>query len=155
MAWGFSRTGFGVCGNFKFEFHALTDAKATRSLVYATYVPKIHFSTSVNTTDNADTFNAQSLSWTGTTDAATANELTDSSEVFDPVLTGLQAVNNTDGKWMALEYKDADELYTMYPNKSARATQIGTAKAYTIKTERVVQVTAVSANDDGTLILIG
>ena len=61
MAWGKSITKFGVCGNFKFECHTLTDVKATRSLVRPRIMSQIHFVASTNESDNADILNAKTL----------------------------------------------------------------------------------------------
>lgn len=154
MAWGATKKLFGVCGNFKYEIYSLTDVKATRSLVKPA-MNKVYQVASTNTSDNADIFNSKTLAWTGTTDAATASILTDSSEVFDPALMGFQFSNTTDNAWGSIEYKDDDELYTMKPDKSARATIIGNAKAYTIYDERIVQLVAQDAGDDGTMIIFG
>ncbi len=155
MAWGTTKKLFGTCGNFKFEIYSLTDVKATRSLIKPG-VQAIKFVASTNTSDGADIFNAKTLAWTGTADGNTPNELVDSSETFDSALTGYQVSNTTDNAWARVEYKDADELYVMTPDGSARADLFPDGnEAYTFYNERVLQLVAQTAGDDGTLIIIG
>lgn len=154
MVWGNNKTFFGTCGNFKFEIYTLTDIKSTRSLILPG-LTKVDFIASINLTDNADILNGRTLAWSGTTDGAAANELTDASETFEEGLTGTQFSNTTDTAWGKAEFKDADELWTMKPDGSVRSTIIGTGKAYTFYSERIIQVVAQDANDNGTMIIFG
>jgi hypothetical protein len=173
MAWGQTLKTFGVCGNFRFAVHTLTDIKATRSLIRPMNMVRTFFVASTNETDNADILNAQTLSWTGTCDTNVANEIKDTSEVFDPELSGCQASNTADTVGVAnptlmarVDYNDADELYCSsgYAVDQTGGADFGQKafdlcpdgnETYTIYSERVIQVTAVSANDDGTILVLG
>lgn len=157
MAWSKTRGIFGVCGNFRFEIAKLTDIKATRSLYRPRTMNKVYFVASTNLTDNADVLAAQTLAWTGTADTNTANELQDTSEVYDPEIDGTQAHNTADNRTSFVTYKDADELYCHKGGMDDAAYDLcpDGNETYTIYDERIVQVIAVSANDDGTLMIIG
>lgn len=162
MAWGDTKIAFGTCGNFKFEFHDLTDVKATRSLIRPTTVHnKVHFVASTNETDGADVFGAQTLAWTGTCDSDTANEIVDSSETFDTMLNNTVAYNVETGdanlgKGAHIVYKDADELYCFaLGDKTAYDLCPTGDEDYRIDDQKIVQVVAGTANDDGTLLIMG
>ena len=168
MAWSITRKAFGTCGNFKFVFYRLTDVKTTRSVIEPKGLSFVKFVATTNETDNADVFAGKTLAWTGTADTDVANEIKDSSEVFDPALQGSYAANTADTVGVAnptliarVDYKDADELYC---SSGYNVGGIGTApfdlcpdgdETYTIYDEHKIQVIAVTANDDGTLIAIG
>lgn len=158
MAWSISRGIHGVCGNFKFEIFNLTDIKSTRSLIKPR-MGQVHFVSSTNTTDNADVLGAGTLSWSGTADSNTVNKLVDASETFDPLINGAEAYNTTDNLISLVTYdKDAttalfchkggmdDATYDLAPDGN---------EVFLISSERIVQVTAVSADDDGTVLIIG
>ena len=158
MAWSISRGVHGVCGNFKFEIFSLTDIKATRSLVKPR-MGQVHFVSSTNLTDNADILAGRTLSWTGTADTNTTNKLVDASEVFDPNINGAEAYNTTDNRIAQVTY-DKDTASALFCHKggmddAAYDLAPDGNEAYLISSERIVQVTAVSANDDGTLMVIG
>ncbi len=159
MAWGTSRSCFGTCGNFKYEFHDLTDVKATRSVMKPNYCRFPAFISSVNTTDGTDLFKAQFLNWTGTTDSTTAGELVDASEVFDGFMNGAIAENTTDKVQGIIQRKDDDELYTWAVRGNdgsvADTDAFPTGKAYIIRHDRMIQTIAQDANDDGYLIVLG
>lgn len=162
MAWSFTKKTFGVCGNFRFAFYNLTDIKATRSVVKPEGFNSVKFLVSTNTTDNADVLAGKTLAWTGTADTDVANELKDTSQVFDSRINGLQVANTADTvgetnpSLMAdVVLKDADELYTFKHEGSAYDCFPDGNETYTIYNERVVQFIAVSANDDGTVLLMG
>ena len=166
MAWSHTKGKFGVCGNFRFAFINLTDIKATRSIVKPEGFNSIKFVASTNTSDNADVLLAKKVSWTGTADSNTANELVDSSETFDPRLSGLQVSNTADTASSSVtlmsyvDYKDADELYCSTGASDVMGTEVYDAfpdgnETYTIYNERAIQCMAVTAGDEGTLLLIG
>lgn len=159
MAWGTSRTTFGTCGNFKFEIITLTDVKATRSLVKPTTMSQVHASYSTNVTDNKDVLAAQTLNWTGTADTDTENKIDDASETFDPAINGAQAHNTADNRTSFVTYDGvntdqlfchkggtADAVYDLCPDGN---------ETYQINSERMVQLVAGNANDDGTLLVLG
>ena len=157
MAWSKALKTFGVCGNFRFAVHTLTDIKATKSLIKPMNMDRVYFVASTNETDNADVLLAQTLAWTGTADTNTLNELQDTSEVYDPDIDGAQAFNNTDGRTSFVTYKDADELYCHKGGMDDAVYDLAPDgnEAYVIYSERIIQVTAVSANDDGTILVLG
>ena len=149
----------GVCGNFRFKIYTVTDAATTNSVV-KTDMRQVFFVSSTNTTDNADNFKAQILNWTGSADTDTANELQDTSETYVNQLTNLivyatSGANNGDGS--IIEFKDADELNLNTLNAPATAQDLFPAgtETYRINDERHIMLTPVTANDDGTLILLG
>jgi len=163
MAWGVSRKVFGTCGNFKFVFYDLTDVKATRSLIKP-MLNKVSFVASTNTSDNADVFNAKTLNWTGTQDSIVANQLNDAGEVFDTALNGLTVYNNmgsdaSEGIGAMAVYSDANTLLTfaLDGNKGggAATTLFNASETYIIDNERIVEVVAQDAGDDGTLFVMG
>jgi hypothetical protein len=161
--------------------YTLTDIKATRSVVYPAGLSSVKFVASVNTSDKADVLAGQTLAWTGTADTNVANEIKDTSEVFDPALNGSFAANTADGAGASftvtgkVDYKDADELYVKsgYNNVAATTGNTGEGddarilgdlpydlcpdgnETYTIYDEHKIQVIAVTANDDGTLFVMG
>ena len=175
MAWTIGRKAFGTCGNFKFEIFNLTDVKATRSLIKPR-MGRVDFVSSTNTTDNADVLAGQTLSWSGTADGNTANKLVDSSEAFDPAIDGAQAHNTADNLTSFVTY-DKDNTDALFCHKGGSDDSIalndgdGTSTAqtgdaafdlapdgnetFTIDSQRIVQVTAASANDEGTVIIFG
>jgi len=160
MAWGYTRHKFGVCGNFKFEFISLTDVKATRSLIKPTLPTKCAFVATTNLTDNADILAGKTLAWDGTADSNTPNELIDSSEVFDARLYDV-FVANTDATAFTtarvqLKSGETTKLNLYKPDRSAVYDAFPSGnETYTIYDERVIQVIAASANDDGTLLVMG
>ena len=158
MAWTATKKMFGVCGNFKWEILNLTDVKATRSVVKPGFTT-VYQAYSTNTSDNKDVLNAQTLAWTGTCDTNTPNELDDSSETFDPALYDLFAQDTTAASAVArvaINASDATRLLCYKPNRSAvyDAFPLG-SETYTIYSERAVQLAAVTAGDEGTLLIIG
>jgi hypothetical protein len=161
MAWSYTKKVFGVCGNFRYAFYNLTDIKATRSLIRPDGITRVRFSCSTNTTDGTDVLLGQTLTWTGQTDGTTANTLEDSTQVFDPRINFCLASNTSDNTTCMVNYKDADQLYcwTKIGNSSkglgVAVDAFDTTKNYTIYNERIVQVVAGTANDDGTLLVIG
>lgn len=163
MAWSKAIPKFGVCGNFKFEIWSLTDIKATRSLIKPITMSQVHFTVSTNVTDGTDVLAAQTLAWTGTADGNTDNELIDSSEVFDPEIDGCQAHNTADNRTSYVTYKEATKLYChkggwrAYPFTGDAVYDLcpDGNETFTIYSERVVQVIAGTADDDGTLLIIG
>lgn len=174
MAWGYQHIKWGVCGNFKFEIVTLTDIKTTRSLIKPRTMSQVNFVASTNETDNADVLLAKTLAWNGTCDSKVANQIVSSAQVFDPLLTGTYAANITDTVHPTnnptligyVSYKDADELYISsgYAVSQASGADFGKKpfdlcpdgnEDYTIYSERIIEVLAVSANDDGTLLIIG
>lgn len=157
MAWSRALKTFGVCGNFRFEIANLTDIKATRSLYKPRTMNRVYFVASTNLTDATDVLAAQTLAWTGTADTNTLNELQDTSEVYDSEINGVQADNTADNLTSFVTYKDADELYC---HKGGMADAVYDLcpdgnETYIIYSERVVQVIAGTADDDGTILIIG
>jgi len=157
MAWGTTKKIFGVCGNFKFEFVNLTNVKATQSLIKPVRMNRIHFVSTTNLTDNTDHLAGQTLNWSGTADTNVTNEIKDTSETFDPEIDGAQAHNTTDNRTAFVTYKDADELYC---HKGGLADAVYDLcpdgnEVYSITSERIVEVTAQTADDSGTLLIIG
>lgn len=155
MAWSWSKGQFGVCGNFRFLFVDLTDVKSTRSIPLTEGFNSVKFTSSTNTTDNTDVLLIKKVSWTGTADGDTANELVDSSETFDPAVSGLQCDNTTDTTNCVVDYKDADELYCKAYNGAAADTFPDGTDTFTIYNERRIEIIAGTANDDGTILMIG
>ena len=158
MAWGTTRKMFGVCGNFKYEMVTLTDVKATRSIIRPTVPSRVMFVATTNETDKADVFNGKTLAWTGSADTNTVNELDDSGETFDPALYELMVENttDTDNARVIINSSDATRLLCYKPDKTAVKDAFPDGnEAYTIYNERAIQVTAASANDDGTLLILG
>ena len=160
MAWSYNKGVFGVCGNFRYAFYDLTDVKATRSLIIPDGVGAVKFCASTNETDGTDVLLAQTLKWTGTCDSNTANELVDASETFDSRLNGLPAINTQAGALKGVTgeiiYKDADELYIFnWSTGAAYDLFPAGSETYAIYDERTIQVTAGTANDDGSLFVMG
>lgn len=167
MAWTKSLKTFGVCGNFRFEIISLTDTKSTRSLVNPRTMDRIYYVGSTNTSDNADVLNAQTLGWTGTADSNTVNKLVDGSETFDPEINGAQANNTTDNRTSFVTYDKEDTTSLFCHKKTTHSTDPTSGQdavydlapdgneAFTIYSERILQVTAVTAGDEGTLLIIG
>ena len=166
MTWSYTKDIFGVCGNFRFAFVSLTDIKATRSIVRPEGFNSIKFTASTNTTDSADVLLTKKVSWTGTADGDTENELVDSGEVFDPRLSGLQAANTADTASSSVtlqsyvDYKDADELYCSTGASNDLGTEVYDAfpdgnETFTIYSERAVETLAATANDEGTILIMG
>jgi len=182
MAWtdgnGQNLLTFGVCGNFRFEIYSLTDVKATRSLVKP-MMDRVRMVASTNETDNTDVLNAKSLNWTGTQDSAVASQINDAGEVYDKVLTG-EIVYNVEtgdgslGDGCVVGYSDANTMLTDDPaffgqrfrsdnttNDSGETmpteaqTLCNATEDYSIVSERVIQVVAADANDDGSMLVIG
>ena len=163
MARSYTRQTFGVCGNFRLEIWDLTDVKATRSIVKP-MMDRIRVASSTNTSDNADVFNAKTLSWTGTAAVDQENHLEDTGEVFEAGIDG-QIVYNTetgDAKQglsarVNFDSTDTDDLSLVDLTSSASNSDLfpDGNEDYAMKSERVVQVLAATAGDDGTLLLIG
>ena len=154
MAYSYSRVFHGVCGNIRFKMFSVTDSATTNSVLKTEMVNRIILAT--NTSDNADHFRARSLSWTGTADTDVTNELKDTTQTFVAQLTGSMVDNVTDGAFAKIGYKDADELYTYKPNGSAALDLFNTGnEEYAIKDERKLMITPVTADDDGTIIVMG
>lgn len=165
MTWGTTLKTFGVCGNFRFAIHDLTDIKATRSLLKPMNMDRVYYVSSTNTTDNADVLAGQTLAWTGTADNNVLNEIKDTSEVFDAEIDGAQAHNTADNLTSFVTYKDADELYchkkTIYSTDPSSGQDAvydlcpDGNETYTIYSERIVQFIAATADDDGTVLVMG
>ena len=161
MAWGYTRKIFGVCGNFRFSFIDLTDVKATRSLIRPAGLNSVKFISTVNTTDTADVFAGVTLAWTGTCDSDVENEVADAGEVFDTRMNGCMISNTTDTVGVAndslvanIKRHDNTSLYTFHAGAAFDLCPDGD-ETYTVYDERVVQVVAGTANDDGSLLVIG
>lgn len=120
---------------------------------------QVHFVSSTNTTDNADVFAGQTLNWSGTADSNVANKIADSSETFDPQINGAQAFNTTDGLTSFVTYdgSNTDQLFCHKGGSADAAFDLcpDGNEAYHIRSERIAQVLAASANDDGTLLILG
>ncbi len=160
MVYSSERKFFGVCGNFRFKIYNITDAQNTNSTV-KTDMRKIDFISSTNTSDNADNFKAQTLSWTGTCDANTVNELEDSSETFTPELTEVHVFATSganSGGLAVMESQSGDTDNQLLTNPGSRAVfdlfPAGN-ETYAIKDERLIILDPVTNNDDGTLMVIG
>ena len=160
MAWSTSILQRGVCGNFRFKIYDLTDAQNTNSVV-KTDMDRIDFISSTNTTDNADNLKAQTLSWTGTCDADTANQLEDSSETFVNELNGIQVfatsgANDGDSAFVEFQSGDTDNLLLTDPSDGSDEDLFpaGT-ETYSITHEGYVLVDPVTNADEGTLFIIG
>ncbi len=158
MVWGKTRGVFGTCGNFKFEIYTLTDVKATRSLVKP-MMNNVYMAASTNVTDNTDVFAAQPLNWTGQVDGNTTDKLDDGSEVFDPDINGAQATNITDGRTSFVTY-DKDTASQLFCHKGGMADAVYDLcpdgnENYVIRNQRIIQLVAGNASDDGTLLVLG
>ena len=158
MAWTKTRQAFGVCGNFRFKFYDLTDVKATKSLINPC-MQAVYFVNTTNTTDAADTLIGGTLNWAGTADTNTTNKLVNTSETFDPEITDAQAFNTTDNLTSYVSY-DKDATTALFCHKGGTADAVYDLapdgnEVYEILSDKIVQVTAVSANDDGTILIIG
>ncbi len=160
MAYSATRKVFGVCGNFRFKFYNIIDAQNTNSVV-KTDMHRVEFVSSTNTSDNADNFKAQTLSWTGTVDANTVNELEDSSETFVAELTDLHVfatsgANDGSPAIVVFQVGDTDNLLLFAPSDKT-ATDLFPAgnETYAFKDQRHIILDPVTNDDDGTLLVIG
>ena len=162
MAFSFERTKFGVCCNFRFKIFSVTDAQSTTSIVNP--VMNVSFVASTNTSDNADVMGAKPLRWSSTADTDVLNEIKDTAVTFKAGLTGCAAYNTTDNLTGNVEFKDADECYAFKTGQQIETSAGSTTtydvcpdgnEAYLIMSDRRIQVTPVTANDDGTLLVIG
>jgi hypothetical protein len=162
MAYSFTRSFFGVCGNFRFKIYSVTDAASTSSVIE----PKmnVRFVASANTSDNADHMRARVLNWSSTADTDVLNEIKDTTVTFVAGLTGSQAHNTTDNLTSFVSYKDGDELYAFRTGKRIETDTADTAtydvcpdgnEAYAIIDDHKIMVTPVTGNDDGTLFVLG
>ncbi len=171
MAYSYKRKVFGVCGNFRFKIYTITDAQNTRNIV-KTDMNKVDFVASTNTTDNADNFKAQTLSWTNTAQADVENKIDmNATATFDPALTGLQVHNTTDNLTSTIEYSlaDTDHLWGIDNDVQGGTGASGEGgvtavlfdicpdgnEEFRIHSERLIILDPVSNDDDGTLMVIG
>jgi len=156
MAWTATKSAFGVCGNFRFAFYDLTDIKATRSLIKPEGIGAVKFVASTNTTDNTDVLLAKALKWDGTADTDHANGMEDGSETFDPVVNGLR-IDDIDDNGLATVYihTDTDTLLCFDSDGAAVDLFSTNDEVFQLYNERVIQVLAGDADDDGTLFVMG
>lgn len=158
MAFSFTRSFIGSCGNFKFRVFTLTNVQDSISIMDAGM--NVLFCNSTNTSDNADVFNAKPLAWESTCDNNTANEIVDSAVTFvEGTLDDCQAWNQTDDPALSgvVSYKDADELYVWKSLNSGTAYDIcpdGNEK-YLIQSAKKIMLDTATSDDDGTLIVFG
>jgi len=161
MAWTATIGQRGVCGNFRFKFYDITDAANTISVV-KTDMNAVRFLSSTNTSDNADNFKAQTLNWTGTCDADTANNIEDSSETFVGALTGLQAFNTLDtvgtpvrlNGFVEFQSGNTDNLLVTSGGSAFDLCPTGD-ETFIIADQRHVMIDPVTNADDGTLFVMG
>jgi len=157
MSWEYTKKQFGVCGNFRWEIIALTDIKATRSIIRPGFT-RIFQAYSTNTSDNKDVLNAQTVLWTGTVDTNSPNELDDSAATFDNGLYDSFAFNTATGSPARIQINltDATRYLCYKPSRSAVSDPFpGGTEAYSLSTERALQITAATAGDEGNVLIIG
>ena len=150
----------GVCGNFRFKFYQITDAKDTNS-VFNSDMQNVMFIGSTQTTDKSDAFRARRLVWSGTCDNDQTNHCEDNTYTFVAALSGAWLANIETGDALigqgAFVEWDKDDLDDLALSKAGAVFDVCPTgdEDFTIHDPRKIMLTPATADDDGFVILIG